>query len=79
MNTYRLVVRNRDRLLGHFESSTPSSREAIKEIIACLNERDGYQLELLVAYDERRLIESTSEGVRLVGSELLFKPTSLDM
>lgn len=78
MNTYRLIIHNRDRLLGHFESSTPSSREAIKEIADCLK-RNGYQLELLVAYDERRLVESTSDGVRLLSSEPLFKPASLDM
>ncbi|WP_341929052.1 cytoplasmic protein [Methyloversatilis discipulorum] len=78
MNTYRLIIHNRDQLLGHFESSTPSARKAVTEIADCLK-RSGYQLELLVAYDEKRLVESTSQGVRLLSSEPLFKPASFNI
>lgn len=74
MKTYRLVIRNRERLLGHFESSTPWSEESVKEIASRLTEQDGYRLELLIAYDERRLVESTPQGVRVLSSEPLFKP-----
>ncbi|MDR2154052.1 MAG: cytoplasmic protein [Burkholderiaceae bacterium] len=78
MNTYRLMIHQRDRLLGHFESGTPYSEDAIKTIATSLNQCEGYRLELLVACGEKRLVESTSQGVRLLYSELLFKPFSLD-
>lgn len=77
MKTYRLVIHQQDRLFGHFESSTPWSAEAVKAIAACLNQCEGYRLELLAAYDERRLIESRPEGLRVLYSELLFKPSPL--
>ncbi|HDS1367964.1 TPA: cytoplasmic protein [Stenotrophomonas maltophilia] len=78
MKTYRLIIRNRDRLLGHFESSTPWSLEAIKETASRFPARDGYRLELLVSHGEKRLIESTPEGIRVLSSELLFEPAPLD-
>jgi hypothetical protein len=78
MKTYRLVIHQGDRLFGHFESDTPCSAEAVKAIAACLSQCEGYRLELRVAYDEKRLVESTSQGVRLLSRELLFKPSSLD-
>lgn len=77
MNTYRLVIHQKDRLFGHFESRTPWSEEAIKAIAACLSQCEGYRLELLVADDENRLIESTKQGIRVLYSEPLFKPSSL--
>ncbi|HBO80375.1 MAG TPA: cytoplasmic protein, partial [Cupriavidus sp.] len=39
---------------------------------------DGYRLELLVATDERRVVESGPGGVRVLGIEPLFVKTSLD-
>lgn len=74
MHTYRLVIHRHDRLLGHFESGTPWSHDAIKDIAAHLSEADGYRLEFLVASGERRLLESRPDGVRVLSSELLFSP-----
>lgn len=78
MNTYRLVIRRHERLLGHFESDTPWSLEAVKDIAARLREGDGYQLELLVADGEKRLLESTPRGIRALSIEKLFKRASID-
>lgn len=78
MKTYRLVIYRHDRLLGHFESHTPWSREAARDIAARLSADDGYRLELLVADGERRLLESTPQGLRVLSREPEFKPASLD-
>ncbi len=79
MDTYRLVIRRHDRLLGHFESGAPWSREAVEDIAARLPAADGYRLELLVASGERRLLESSRDGIRVLSSDLLFTTTSLDL
>lgn len=76
MQKYRLTIQHHGRLLGHFESDVPWAREAVRSIAGCLGEL-GYDLELQVAEGERRLLESTPEGVRLLGSEPLFRRTSL--
>ncbi len=77
MRTYRLIIRRYDRLLGHFESSTPWSREAVEDIAARLGTGDGYQLELLIADGERRLLESSPDGIRVLSIEYQFKTVAL--
>ncbi|KKO73155.1 hypothetical protein [Kerstersia gyiorum] len=76
MPTYRLIIQQHGKLLGHFESSTSWSRAAIEEIASRLPATAGYQLELLAEDGERRLLESTPEGVRLLAREPIFKPAS---
>ncbi|WP_406625200.1 cytoplasmic protein [Acidovorax sp. SDU_ACID1] len=78
MHTYRLVIRRHDKPLGHFESSTPWSREAVEDIAARLPAADGYRLELLIANGERRLLESGPDGIRVLSTDLIFTTTSLD-
>lgn len=77
MRTYRLIIRRHDRLLGHFESSTPWSLEAVEDIAARLGADDGYKLELLIADGERRLLESSPDGMRVLGIEYQFKTVAL--
>ncbi|MEK7694813.1 MAG: cytoplasmic protein [Pseudomonadota bacterium] len=78
MKTYRLNIWRHDRLLGHFDSGTPWAAEAVKDVAGRLGAADGYRLELLVATDERRVLESGPGGVRVLGIEPLFVKTSLD-
>ncbi len=76
MNRYRLMINSNDRLLGHFESATPWAHDAAQEIARCLAAA-GYDLELLVADSERRLLESGPDGVRVLHSEPIFKAAIL--
>ncbi len=76
MNRYRLMVRKGARLLGHFESATPWARDAVQDISRCLAGA-GYDLELLVADGERRLLDCAPDGIRLLASEPLFKRAEL--
>ena len=77
MHIYRLIIRRHDRLLGYFESSTPWSREAVEDIAARLGSDDGYHLELLIADGERRLLESSPDGIRVLSIEYRFKSVAL--
>ncbi|NQD94344.1 cytoplasmic protein [Pseudomonas sp. CrR25] len=78
MNRYRLMVHRNTKLLGHFESATPWAQEAVQDIARCLS-KAGYDLELLVADSERRLLESGPEGIRILHSEPLFKCSTLQV
>lgn len=76
MNRYRLMVRNGTKLLGHFESAAPWAQDAVQDIARCLTDA-GYDLELLVADSERRLLESGPEGIRTLHSEPIFRGSDL--
>lgn len=75
MPVYRLVIKRDGRLIGHFESTAASALDDSRDIAARLPAKDGYQLSLLVAEGERRLLESTPHGIRLLASENLYTPT----
>lgn len=77
MSSYRLLVQQQDRHLGHFDAEGAEALQAIHRIAALLRPEDGFQLELLVAHDERRLLESGPEGLRVLSREPLFHPASL--
>ncbi|CAM4275833.1 cytoplasmic protein [Kerstersia similis] len=74
MHTYRLIIQRHGKLLGHFESAVSWSRDAIADIASRFPLADGYQLELLIEDGERRIVESTPAGVRLLSREPFFKP-----
>ncbi len=76
MKRYRLMVHRNTKLMGHFESATPWAQDALQDIARCLAEA-GYDLELLVAESERRLLDSGPDGVRIVSSEPIFKAATL--
>lgn len=77
MQTYRLIIRRHNKLLGYFESNTPWALEAVKDIAQRLSDCDGYHLEAQVSEGERRLLESSPDGIRVLSSEQLFKMTTL--
>ena len=74
MKAYRLVISRHGRLLGQFESDTPWADDAIRDLLQRLPVRDGYRTELFVAYEERRLLESSSQGLKVLGREPAFQP-----
>lgn len=78
LQTYQLVIRKNDRLLGHFESSSPWSREAVREVASALKHAGGFEIELLVAVDERRIVESGPTGIKVLAREHVFKSVSPD-
>lgn len=74
MPHYRLLVHRDDKYLGHFDADTGDALPAIREIAARLPAGDGYRLELQAAHGERRLLESSPDGLRVLGREPLFVP-----
>ncbi|MBO1015820.1 cytoplasmic protein [Achromobacter sp. SD115] len=75
MPVYRLIIKRDGRLIGHFESTAASALDDSRDIAARLPAKDGFQLSLMVADGERRLLESTPQGIRLLAAEHVFVST----
>ncbi|MGY6270597.1 cytoplasmic protein [Achromobacter denitrificans] len=73
MPVYRLVIKRNGRLVGHFETTAASTLDDCIDIASRLPSQDGYRLDIQVADGERRLLESTPAGIRLLASEILFR------
>ncbi|MGE9763040.1 cytoplasmic protein [Pseudomonas sp. PDM20] len=76
MHKYRLTIQRHGQLLGHFDSDLPWARDAVRAIAESLGGQD-FNLELQVADSERRLLESSPAGVKVLASEPLFRPVPL--
>ncbi|QEY71442.1 cytoplasmic protein [Pseudomonas denitrificans (nom. rej.)] len=76
MHKYRLTIQRHGQLLGHFDSDLPWARDAVRAIAESLGGQD-FDLELQVADSERRLLESSPAGIKVLASEPLFRPVPL--
>ncbi|MDF3867823.1 cytoplasmic protein [Pseudomonas denitrificans (nom. rej.)] len=77
MQKYRLIIQRHGQLLGHFDSDLPWARDAARAIAVSLGGQ-GFELELQVADGERRLLESSPAGIKVLASEPLFRSMPLD-
>jgi hypothetical protein len=72
MQKYRLIIQRHGQLLGHFDSDLPWARDAVRAIAETLGGQ-AFDLELQVADSERRLLESSPAGIKVLASEPLFR------
>ncbi|KAF0814873.1 hypothetical protein IGB42_00929 [Andreprevotia sp. IGB-42] len=77
MQKYRLIIWRHDEMLGFFETETPRAREAVDQILQHLPSREGFRVEVQTAQGERRILESGPDGLRVLGTETLFKSAAL--
>ncbi|WP_343651317.1 hypothetical protein [Stenotrophomonas sp.] len=75
MTVYRLNLYRGDRLLGHFETGTATGREDLRELVDRLSV--DYRVETLASYDEKRLVEASAEGIKVLYRELQFRAEDL--
>ncbi len=59
MKSYRLVIRQQGRIVGHFDTTGEAALEDACVARSLFGLAGGYQCELLVADSERRILEST--------------------
>ena len=76
MQKYRLIIQRHGQLLGHFDSDLPWARDAVRAIVDALDGH-GFDLELQGADSERRLLESSPAGIKVLASEPLYRPLAL--
>lgn len=77
MKSYRLVVRQQGRVVGHFDTSGAQSLEDICVARAMFGITGGYDCELLVADSERRMLESGPDGMKILMREPCYRPVTL--
>ncbi|MEP9319584.1 cytoplasmic protein [Pseudomonas sp. LABIM340] len=77
MQKYRLIIQRHGQLLGQFDSDLPWARDAVRAIAESLGGQD-FDLELQVADSERRLLESSPAGIKVLASEPLFRRMPLE-
>lgn len=77
MNKYRLQIWQNDRLWGRFESEGPQAKLAIQEMCHRLPAGEGFEYKLFIAHDEKRIIESSPAGIRLLAAEVLYEEQDL--
>ncbi|MGM5145063.1 cytoplasmic protein [Salmonella enterica] len=76
MKSYRLVVRQQGRIVGHFETSGLDALEDIRVARAMFGITGGYQCELQVSDSERRMLESGPDGMKILMREKCFRPVT---
>ena len=69
---YRLIVSYNARAWCHIDINVPWTDEALEDIQNRVPSDAGYHIEVLVATDEHRIVEYTSQGSRLLMSEPIF-------
>lgn len=75
---YRLEVSLHGRAWCRIEADTPWAAETVDDLIARLPEDAGYRVEIFVATEERRIVESGPGGLRLLVREPIFQPLQDD-
>lgn len=76
MRSYRLVIHQHGRLLGHFDATATDALEAVKAISRQLPEAEGFTHELLTAEDEDRILEVNAGRIRVISSTPRFRSLS---
>ncbi len=72
MKSYRLVIRQQGRIVGHFDTTGEAALEDACVARSLFGLAGGYQCDLLVSDSERRILESTPGGIaHLVPGEVL--------
>ena len=76
MKSYRLVVRQQGRIVGYFETAGNEALEDVCVARSLFGVTGGYQCDLLVSDSERRILESTPEGLRILSREKCYQPVT---
>ncbi|WEJ86781.1 MAG: cytoplasmic protein [Klebsiella huaxiensis] len=74
MKSYRLVVRQQGRVVGHFDTSGSEALEDACEVSSLFGAVGGYQCDLLVSDSEKRILESSPEGMKVLSREKCYRP-----
>jgi hypothetical protein len=74
---FRINVWKNKRLWCRIETDCPWADEVVYDLLTKLLVEEGYSFEFFMATDERRIIESSKDGVRLLVREPIYKPISI--
>lgn len=69
---YRIVVWKDFRFWCKVDTHGPVAKQAAKEMMALLENQDGYSIEIQVSHDDKRILETGPNGIRLLSIEPIF-------
>lgn len=76
MNDCRLVVMKGSRMLGTFEPAAHLAEDDLKSVASLFSQEPGLTVQWEKLHGERRLLESTPDGLRVLSVEKLYKPAT---
>lgn len=69
---YRIVVWKDFRFWCKVDMHGPIAKEAMEEMISLLSAQNGYSVELQVSHEDKRILETSPSGTRLLAVEPIF-------
>ncbi|MCT7361137.1 hypothetical protein [Thalassolituus pacificus] len=78
MSQFKILLWQNQSLLGQFESAANAGHELIQQIRSRFPQEAGFRTEVMVASDEKRIIESSRQGIRLISREVIYQPYNKD-
>lgn len=78
MSQFKILLWQNQSLLGQFESAANTGHELIQQIHSRFPQEAGFRTEVMVASDEKRIIESSRQGIRLISREVIYQPYNED-
>lgn len=77
MNPLRLIIRQNDKEVGHFESSPCCPPEQLCALARHLMSLPNSELELQQAKGEHRILHSGPDGLRVLLAQVLYETVDL--
>ncbi len=71
--THRLNVYLNENLIGNLDCQTPHAAALIAKLQSVLAAEEGWSSVRFVSDQEKRILESTPSGIKLISSEKLFR------
>ncbi len=78
MSQFKILLWQNQSLLGQFESAANTGHELIQQIRSRFPQEAGFRTEVMVSSDEKRIIESSRQGIRLISREVIYQPYNED-
>lgn len=73
MQQYRFIVWRHDRLWCRIDVESPWAPEVAQDVAQRFPASEGYRIDSFVATQERRIVESGPDGMRLLSREPLYQ------
>ncbi|MCP2006290.1 UNVERIFIED_ORG: hypothetical protein J2Y78_004944 [Buttiauxella agrestis ATCC 33320] len=73
MKTYRLTFSLQGKLVGNLDCSGIAGEELISKLEQIVHQEMGWSITRWVSDGEKRILESTPKGIRLISSEKIFR------
>lgn len=75
---YRIVVWKDFRFWCKVDTHGPIAKEAVDEMLTLLAGQPGYSVELQVSTDDKRILETGPNGIKLLATEPIYTTVTIN-